>query len=84
VTAEYALRDIHKPIGVAEYELNCELTRDLPASLATSLPSIESIEAEFSELKTPKPPAPKTSPQKTPKPQKTKSKTRNPARRRRA
>ena len=48
VMAEYALRDIHKPIGVAEYEL----TRALPARLASSLPSIESIEAEFSELKT--------------------------------
>jgi len=51
VVAEYALRDIHKPIGVADYEL----TRALPANLASSLPSIESIEAEFSELSEPKP-----------------------------
>lgn len=43
VVAEYALRDIHKPIGVADYEL----TRALPDELASSLPSIEDIEAEF-------------------------------------
>jgi hypothetical protein len=42
--AEYALRDIHKPIGIADYEL----TRMLPATLASSLPSIESLEAELS------------------------------------
>ena len=45
IFAEYALRDIHKPIGVAEYEL----TRALPQELATSLPSIEDIEAEMTE-----------------------------------
>ena len=45
VLAEYALRDIHKPIGVADYEL----TRALPKELASSLPSIEDIEAELSE-----------------------------------
>ena len=45
--AEYALRDIRKPIGVADYEL----TRALPKELASSLPSIEQIEAELqSEL----------------------------------
>ena len=65
VMAEYALRDIHKPIGVAEYEL----TRALPARLASSLPSIESIEAEFSE---PKAAASKT-PQKATKAKKTKT-----------
>lgn len=45
VLAEYTLRDIHKPIGVADYEL----TRALPESLASSLPSIEDIEAELTE-----------------------------------
>ncbi len=45
IVAEYALRDIHKPIGVADYEL----TRALPTELASALPSIESIEAELSE-----------------------------------
>ena len=44
VVAEYALRDIHKPIGIADYEL----TRALPNELASSLPSIETIEAELS------------------------------------
>jgi predicted nuclease of restriction endonuclease-like (RecB) superfamily len=44
VIAEYALRDIQKPIGVADYEL----ARALPAELASSLPSIEAIEAELS------------------------------------
>ena len=45
ILAEYALRDIHKPIGVADYEI----TRALPKELASSLPSIEAIEAELSE-----------------------------------
>jgi predicted nuclease of restriction endonuclease-like (RecB) superfamily len=44
VLAEYALRDIHKPIGVSDYEL----TRTLPDNLKSSLPSIEAIEAEMS------------------------------------
>ena len=44
--AEYALRDIHKPIGVADYEL----TRALPKELASSLPSIEDLEAEMESL----------------------------------
>lgn len=43
--AEYALRDIHKPIGISEYEL----TRILPDNLKSSLPSIEEIEAEMAE-----------------------------------
>ncbi len=46
IFAEYALRDIHKPIGVADYEL----TRALPEELASSLPSIEEIEAEMAEI----------------------------------
>lgn len=44
IVAEYAMRDIHKPIGVADYEL----TRVLPTELASSLPSIEDLESEFS------------------------------------
>jgi len=43
VFVEYALRDVRKPIGVADYEL----TRALPTELASSLPSIESLEAEL-------------------------------------
>ena len=45
IVAEYALRDINKPIGLADYEL----TRALPENLASSLPSIESLEAELSQ-----------------------------------
>lgn len=43
VVAEYALSDIHKPMGVSEYEL----TQALPEELKSSLPSIEEIEAEL-------------------------------------
>jgi predicted nuclease of restriction endonuclease-like (RecB) superfamily len=45
VIAEYALRGVHKPIGLAEYEL----TRALPENLASVLPSIEDLEAELAE-----------------------------------
>ena len=45
VIAEYALRDAHKPIGVAEYQL----VHALPAKLKTSLPSIEDLERELEE-----------------------------------
>ena len=44
ILAEYSRKDINKPIGVADYEL----THALPAELASSLPSIETIEAELS------------------------------------
>ncbi|WP_262488436.1 PDDEXK nuclease domain-containing protein [Iodobacter fluviatilis] len=44
LVAEYALSDIHKPIGIAEYQL----LRELPATLISNLPSIEAIEAELS------------------------------------
>ncbi|MBL4774913.1 MAG: DUF1016 family protein [Mariprofundus sp.] len=40
---EYALKDVHKPMGVSEYEL----TRHIPENLKSSLPSIEDIEAEL-------------------------------------
>jgi predicted nuclease of restriction endonuclease-like (RecB) superfamily len=43
VIAEYALRDMDKPIGISEYEL----TRALPASLKSALPTVEEIEAEL-------------------------------------
>lgn len=43
VVAEYALRDMHKPIGVAEYQL----VQALPQELQTDLPRIEDIEREF-------------------------------------
>ncbi|GAB63481.1 MAG: DUF1016 domain-containing protein [Candidatus Jettenia sp.] len=40
---EYALKDVHKPIGVSEYSI----TRSLPDEFKSSLPSIEEIEAEL-------------------------------------
>jgi len=43
VVAEYALSDIHKPMGVSEYKL----TQALPDELKPSLPTIEQIEAEL-------------------------------------
>lgn len=43
--AEYALRGIDKPIGVAEYQL----LRELPETLVSNLPSIAEIEAELSD-----------------------------------
>ena len=43
VLAEYALRGVDKPIGVSSFEL----TRALPETLRTSLPSIEQIEREL-------------------------------------
>ena len=44
-TAEYALRNINSPIGVAEYEI--EIMQRLPKELKKSLPTIEEIEAEL-------------------------------------
>lgn len=51
ILAEYALRDINKPIGVSGYEL----TQKLPAKLQSSLPSIKQIEAELAPKKGKKP-----------------------------
>src|SRR3990167_3262152 len=44
-TAEYALRDINKPIGVAEYKT--EILKRLPKKLKSSLPTIEELETEL-------------------------------------
>lgn len=45
IVAEYALRDINKPIGVADYE--AQIVAKLPKNLKSSLPSVEEIEAEL-------------------------------------
>jgi predicted nuclease of restriction endonuclease-like (RecB) superfamily len=45
VLAEYALSGIDKPIGVSSYEL----TRALPRSLRSVLPTVEEIEAELGD-----------------------------------
>jgi len=48
ITAEYALRDIAKPIGVAEWQTR--LVHSLPESLKGSLPTIEEIEHELASI----------------------------------
>lgn len=45
VKAEYALRDISKPIGVAEWQT--KLVQSLPEPLRSNLPTIEQIEEEL-------------------------------------
>jgi hypothetical protein len=45
ILAEYALRDMSKPIGLAEYGL----TKALPKNLQTELPTIEELELELSK-----------------------------------
>lgn len=43
IKAEYALRDIHKPIGISDYELG----QALPKDFRGSLPTVEEIEKEL-------------------------------------
>jgi predicted nuclease of restriction endonuclease-like (RecB) superfamily len=45
VLAEYALKDVNKPIGVTQYEL----TESIPDDLKGSLPTIEDLERELGE-----------------------------------
>jgi hypothetical protein len=45
VVAEYALRDVSKPIGVSAYTL----TEALPTDLRGSLPTIEELEATLGD-----------------------------------
>lgn len=49
LTVEYALRDINKPIGVAEY--TTKILETLPKKLQSSLPTIEEIESELMPTK---------------------------------
>lgn len=48
IEAEFALRDITKPIGVSEFSF----TEILPEELKSSLPTIEELEQEFKNLST--------------------------------
>ncbi len=45
--AEYALRDINKPIGISEYRL----AESLPEKLKGSLPTIEELESELGSVR---------------------------------
>lgn len=47
LVAEYALRSLAAPVGVAEWAT--QLTTELPAELAASLPSIEVLKAELGD-----------------------------------
>jgi len=51
VVAEYALRDVHKPMGVATYQLAAAL----PANLQSSLPTVAALEAELAGQPLPDP-----------------------------
>jgi len=45
VVAEYALADIHKPLGVSSYDFE----KILPKRFKSALPSIEEIERELQD-----------------------------------
>jgi hypothetical protein len=45
LVVEYALRDVQKPIGVADWEIR--LVDALPENLNGSLPTVEELEAEL-------------------------------------
>jgi predicted nuclease of restriction endonuclease-like (RecB) superfamily len=47
VIAEFALRDLNKPIGVTEFQL----VNELPENLKPSLPTIEELENELKDIK---------------------------------
>jgi len=46
IVAEYALRDLRKPVGISEYRL----TGRLPTRLQENLPTIEQLEAELKDV----------------------------------
>lgn len=50
VVAEYALKDMTKPIGISQYKI----VESLPAKIQTALPTIEELEAELSLASPPK------------------------------
>jgi predicted nuclease of restriction endonuclease-like (RecB) superfamily len=50
VTVEYALRDLKKPIGVAQWQT--KLVESLPKNLKGSLPTVAEIEAELDNART--------------------------------
>jgi predicted nuclease of restriction endonuclease-like (RecB) superfamily len=49
LTVEYALRDLKKPIGVAQWQT--KLVESLPKNLKGSLPTIKEIESELSKVR---------------------------------
>lgn len=51
ISAEYALRDIQKPIRVSDWKT--KITRALPPEFKSSLPAIKQIETELSRPEMP-------------------------------
>jgi predicted nuclease of restriction endonuclease-like (RecB) superfamily len=49
VVVEYALRNLQRPLGVAEWETS--IVEKLPGELQASLPTVEEIEAELKSLR---------------------------------
>lgn len=49
IIAEYALREVKKPIGVAEWKT--KIVEKLPENLKGNLPTIEQLEREFKKIK---------------------------------
>lgn len=45
--AEYALRDVDKPIGVSTYQV----TRELPKSIRDELPTVEALKEVVAKLR---------------------------------
>lgn len=41
---KYALRDIHKPMGVSSF-----ITKDIPLAVQSQLPTVEEIESELAQ-----------------------------------
>ena len=48
IDVEYALRDIHKPMGISEYIL----TNAIPDNIQPQLPSVEELERELGKRQT--------------------------------
>ena len=48
IVAEYCLKGYKNPIGIAEWEQ--KITKSLPDTLKSKLPSIEDIERELSDI----------------------------------
>jgi hypothetical protein len=46
IDVEYALRDVHKPMGVSEYRL----TDAIPEDIKPKLPSVEDLERELENI----------------------------------
>lgn len=53
LVAEYALRDMNKPMGVAEYKINKALPKDIKGELPTISDIEKRMEEELQELETP-------------------------------